>query len=1020
MSTIDALVALCRPGVPDVRERLHVLGDALLERGDPRGRTLIDLLADPWLRAIGIESFGAPHEHAPLRFDVPVFELAPFAAAIGLASGGRAVDAEFVLLPPLGVDGPFRWGRPDDGAPFDPRDEAPPATAQPAPFLIARTALSQRVYQGAFSARVVDDVTAFTFEGSTDAAAWASDPLEPVHWITLKKAYACCKELALALPSEAEWELAASGGAMTAFWCGERLDPRFGRVDSSQPGHVSSTAPPPRAFAPVGSLPPNAFGLHEVHGNVAEWVADVHPELAWDSGGVCDGPLLETEASCGAVLKGGCYLDAARHCRRFSRSVGESLLQRGHHLGLRPLYRWRALGTLRAGLDPRERIERVVGALGEQDGAVSAAGVHAKLGEDVVGHLLALIGKRRRRRARPAGSAPRRRARYTAAALAVDRALAVLAELPSVPESVLPVAIQLHDLGYRATTLLVRFGRRVEERFLARLGDADEGVRADAAFALARMRSTRAVDPLLAGLGTPGSGDYREFADALARIVAGAAYDGRPRITAAAPRDWIGGGPDADTRRRIVERFLADASVAADDMDALRALFDMAEGCVPELLAVLDGAIAARAWDRARQVSTFAPLDVPGMAQRIVAALEPAAPADREPLLAVRSETWRHRGAAVWPRAADERALRRCLDDPDLAVRSDAALSLLALGVAVDPAIASAVMAGTAPAVDSHMRDACFAACVEHELPLHELPRERLAPLLCAARREDGGFERVVAALARTSHARALLQPLLDSAALDARLAGARAALTLDRTDRDALRVLRAVFEDANALEGWQLDETLDAALALIAAGEQVAAWPLAIALLQRNATQRAADIEALVRALPPHPSWSYALATFVRAVGVEVDLETRLVAARCVARSLDPPGLGLLAPERCRGASAAAIAHGLGRLGPAAAAHAGWLESALRDPDDDVRVCAAEALVAIRADGDATIVTALAGGLGRDSPHHRVQFAAAGLVRLGPRAHAARAALVAAHERADSHVRAVLQRAIDAVGLPT
>jgi formylglycine-generating enzyme required for sulfatase activity len=65
------------------------------------------------------------------------------------------------------------------------------------------------------------------------------------------------------LPSEAEWEYAARAGSDTPWNTGEAI--------------ISDDANILNQFArtvPVGGFPPNAFGLHDTHGNVAEWVQD--------------------------------------------------------------------------------------------------------------------------------------------------------------------------------------------------------------------------------------------------------------------------------------------------------------------------------------------------------------------------------------------------------------------------------------------------------------------------------------------------------------------------------------------------------------------------------------------------------------------------------------------------------------------------------------------------------------------------------------------------------------------------
>ncbi|MEI6413590.1 MAG: SUMF1/EgtB/PvdO family nonheme iron enzyme [Pseudomonadota bacterium] len=74
------------------------------------------------------------------------------------------------------------------------------------------------------------------------------------------------------LPSEAEWEYAASGGLDKTFWWGQEIQPgRATCMDCGTPWDGLKTAP-------VGSFPANPLGLHDTVGNVVEWVEDCyHP-----------------------------------------------------------------------------------------------------------------------------------------------------------------------------------------------------------------------------------------------------------------------------------------------------------------------------------------------------------------------------------------------------------------------------------------------------------------------------------------------------------------------------------------------------------------------------------------------------------------------------------------------------------------------------------------------------------------------------------------------------------------------
>jgi len=108
------------------------------------------------------------------------------------------------------------------------------------------------------------------------------------------------------LPTEAEWEYAASGGGRHERYSGGSAAAQLGWFGGNAAGRIH----------PVGQKKPNALGLYDMSGNVAEWVSDLKDEYQATAQQAPQGP----DTGSNRVVRGGSWLSPARDVRTSARS----------------------------------------------------------------------------------------------------------------------------------------------------------------------------------------------------------------------------------------------------------------------------------------------------------------------------------------------------------------------------------------------------------------------------------------------------------------------------------------------------------------------------------------------------------------------------------------------------------------------------------------------------------------------------------------------------------------------------
>jgi formylglycine-generating enzyme required for sulfatase activity len=183
----------------------------------------------------------------------------------------------------------------------------------------------------------------------------------PVVQISYSDAAAYARWAGRRLPTEAEWEYAAGGGASTTYPWGDDVAPNGRLMANTWQGRFpyrNDGANGWSGTSPVGEFPPNGFGLVDMIGNVWEWTstrytmrhrragaerpgdehrgASASATASAPEKGCCT-PSHEPDPSVNQTLKGGSHLCAPEYCHRYRPAARSSQSQDSAtvHIGFR-------------------------------------------------------------------------------------------------------------------------------------------------------------------------------------------------------------------------------------------------------------------------------------------------------------------------------------------------------------------------------------------------------------------------------------------------------------------------------------------------------------------------------------------------------------------------------------------------------------------------------------------------------------------------------------------------------------
>lgn len=232
---------------------------------------------------------------------------------------GEACAVELLGVPA----GEYLMGSPED-MPLRDKDEIPHKVRISRPFYLGKCELTQAQWRAAGMENLsvtVGDGLPVTRLNWMDAAHFMAT-INRRHGAQLPEGFV------FRLPTEAEWEYACRAGTTGPYYFGTNaaLADAYMWYEGNSGGRMQ----------PVGGKTPNAWGFHDMLGNVFEWCWDVAAPLRIDGDVTVDplGPAPDYR-ELAHVIRGGSYNDPAAKCRAANRIGNGYTNKRRDHMGLR-------------------------------------------------------------------------------------------------------------------------------------------------------------------------------------------------------------------------------------------------------------------------------------------------------------------------------------------------------------------------------------------------------------------------------------------------------------------------------------------------------------------------------------------------------------------------------------------------------------------------------------------------------------------------------------------------------------